>query len=114
MGWETYNISPNLAARLDLPVERGIVVYRVVRGGTAEAAGLRGATAYELLFNRRFPVGGDVVTEIDGKPIGSGDDVDLVLEARRPGDSVGITYYRGGTRYQKSIVLMEQPRRSRF
>jgi S1-C subfamily serine protease len=114
MGIDGYAINADLAKALDLPVSHGILVTRIFRGGTAEAAGLRGASRRALLYYNWVYVGGDIVTELDGKPVDSMDDIDLLLETRRPGDKVSITYYRGSTRDQKTIVLMEQPRRSRF
>jgi putative serine protease PepD len=114
MGMDSIDVSPNLASALDLPVDRGALITRIYRGSTAEAAGLRGASAYAILFNRRILAGGDIITEMDGKAITSLDDINLLLENKRPGDRVSLTFYRGRTKNQKSIVLMEQPRRSRF
>jgi S1-C subfamily serine protease len=113
MGVEGIDLTPTLASRLNLPVEQGLLITRVYRGGTAEAAELRGAQEYALLRNYRIPIGGDVITEIGGKKITSMVELDLALENRRPGETVPVTFYRGKTRNQKSIVLMEQPRRYR-
>ena len=113
MGVEGYEISANLASALDLPVDSGILIARVQPGSTAAAAGLRGATSYVRLRMQRVMVGGDILTEIDGQPIHSIDDLDLLLESKRPGDSVRVTFYRGSTKTQKQIELMEQPRRVR-
>jgi len=113
MGVEGYDISQNLASALDLPVSSGLLVTRIFRGSTAEAAGIQGAGKYAILFNRRILAGGDVIAEIDGKPVTGMDDLDLALESRRPGDTVRLTYYRGNAKNQKSIVLMEQPKRFR-
>jgi S1-C subfamily serine protease len=113
MGIEGYSISRNLASALELPVDRGVLVIRVIRGGTADAAGLRGYSQVVSIFNERFPVGGDIITEIDGKPVASSDDLNLILENKRPGDTVRLIYYRGPTKNEKTITLMEQPRRFR-
>jgi S1-C subfamily serine protease len=113
MGEEGQDITSNLASALGLPIDKGLLIIRVYRGGTAEAAGLRGASEYAILFNQRFLVGGDIITELDGKPIASQDDLDLILENKRPGDTVHLTFYRGRTKSEKSIVLMERPRTMR-
>jgi len=113
MGIEGYSISRELASALELPVDSGILVARVARGGTAEAAGLRGYSQIVLIYNQRFLIGGDIITEIDGKPVGNSDDLALLLESKRPGDTVRLTYYRGSARNEKTITLMEQPRRIR-
>jgi putative serine protease PepD len=114
MGIDGIDITPNLASALDLPVSSGVLISQVYRGTTADSAGLRGASGRAILFNMRIWAGGDIITEIDGKRITSMDDIELLLENKRPGDSVSLTFYRGQTKIQKSIILMEQPRRSRF
>jgi S1-C subfamily serine protease len=113
MGVEGYNISRNLASALDLPVDSGILIARVVHGSTAEAAGLRGYNQIVAIYNERFLIGGDIITELDGKPVTNSDDLNLILENKRPGDTVLLTFYRGTAKNQKSITLMEQPRRFR-
>jgi S1-C subfamily serine protease len=113
MGIEGDNISRNLASALDLPVDHGILVARVTRGGTADAAGLRGYSQIVAIEYERVLIGGDIITELDGKPIADSDDLDLILESKRPGDTVRLTYYRGRTKNEKTITLMEQPRRIR-
>jgi S1-C subfamily serine protease len=113
MGIEGYNISRDLASALQLPVDSGILVARVTREGTADAAGLRGYSQIVAIYNQRFLIGGDIITEIDGKPVVGSDDLALILESKRPGDTVRLTYYRGRTKSEKTITLMEQPRRFR-
>ncbi len=113
MGVEGIDLTPNLASALNLPVDQGLLITRVYRGTTAEAAGLQGATQYAILRNYRIPVGGDIITEIDGKPITGQDELDLALESKRPGETVRVTFYHGRTKSQKTIVLKEQPRRYR-
>jgi S1-C subfamily serine protease len=113
MGVDAIALTPTLASALNLPVDRGLMIVRVYRGTTAENAGLQGATEYAVLRNYRIPVGGDIITEIDGKPVASQSEMDLALESRRPGETVRIVYYRGRSRVEKSMVLREQPRRYR-
>jgi len=110
MGIRGVDITPNLASAIDLPVESGVLITRIYAGSTAEAADLRGYSQILIIFSQRLPIGGDIITAIDGKPVSSMADINLLLESRRPGESVQITYYRGRTRNQKSIVLKEQPR----
>lgn len=109
MGVEGYDITRNLASALDLPVDGGILIARISKGSTAEAAGLQGASKWVRIYNQRVLLGGDIITEIDGKQVPSMDELDLLLETKRPGDSVRITYYRGRAKNQKSVVLQAQP-----
>jgi S1-C subfamily serine protease len=110
-GVEGYSINEDLAALLKLPVKSGILVKDVYRGSSADKADIHGANEIVAWFNERIYIGGDIITEIDGKPIGSQEELRLVLETKRPGDTVRVTLYRGKSKLQKSVVLVEAPNR---
>jgi S1-C subfamily serine protease len=109
-GVEGYSLSEDLADGLNLPVKAGILVARVYRGSSADGAGIQGANEIAVLYNQRFLVGGDIITEVDGKPVASLEELRLMLESKRPGNSVNITIYRGRSKIQKSVPLVEAPR----
>jgi putative serine protease PepD len=109
-GVESYSINEDLASALNLPVKNGIAIYRVYRGSSADGAGIRGADEIVILYNRRVPIGGDILTEIDGKAVNSPDELRLALESKRAGDVVKVTLYRGSSKIQKSVTLVESPR----
>ncbi len=109
-GVEGYSLDGDLASGLGLPVESGILVARVYRGSSADSAGIRGANEIALLYNQRVLIGGDIITEIGGKPVGSLDELHLMLEGKRPGETVQVTIYRGKAKLSKSVALVEAPR----
>lgn len=109
-GVEGYNLNADLADALNLPVKTGILVARVMRGSSADGAGIQGANEIAVLYNRRFLIGGDIITEIEGKPVASLEELRLMLESKRPGNTVNITLYRGRSKIQKSVPLVEAPR----
>jgi S1-C subfamily serine protease len=111
-GIEGYSINEDLAKLLELPVQSGILVKDVYRGSSAEKADIHGANKIVGWYNERIYIGGDIVTEIDGKPIASQEELRLALEAKRPGDTVKVTMYRGNSKIQKSVVLLEAPNRA--
>jgi S1-C subfamily serine protease len=108
-GIEGYSINGDLASLLNLPVRSGILVKDVHRGSSADKADIKGANEIAVWYNERIYIGGDILTEIDGKPIGSQEELRLALEAKRPGDTVRVTLYRGQSKIQKSVVLLEAP-----
>jgi len=108
-GLEEYG---DLASRLNLPVQRGILVAKVHRGSSAANAGIRGSDRFAPLYNQRYMIGGDIITEIDGKAVGSMGDLHLLMESKRPGEMVQVTFYRGSRKLQESVELVEAPRRS--
>ena len=109
-GVEGYNLNEDLADALNLPVKTGILVARVMRGSSADGAGIQGANEIAVLYNRRFLVGGDIITEIEGKPVASLEELRLMLESKRPGNTVNVTLYRGRSKIQKTVPLVEAPR----
>jgi S1-C subfamily serine protease len=109
-GIEGYTIDDYLASSLELPVKQGILVVRVYRGSSAERAGIRGYDRIARLYNERFYIGGDIVTKIDDHPVGSLDELRLLMESKRPGQTVQVTLYRDGNKMQQSVTLVEAPR----
>ena len=109
LGIDGYSITDELASALGLPVNQGILIAKVLSGGSADKAGLRGADQMLILYNERILIGGDIITQIDGKAVNSMDELRLVLEKYRPGQTVQVTFYRGRTKMQKAVLLLEQP-----
>jgi S1-C subfamily serine protease len=109
-GIEGYELNEDLASGLSLPVQSGIMIATVYRGSSADQAGIKGANQIVILYNQRVRIGGDILTEIDGKPVVSLEELRLLLETKRPGETVRVTIYRGRSKTQKSVVLVEAPR----
>jgi S1-C subfamily serine protease len=109
LGVSGNEIWPELARTLDLPVERGIMVAEVMRGGPADRAGLRGGRRYVIVGRYRFLIGGDIIVALDGEPVGSVLDINRFTYKKRPGDTVEVTYYRGDDKRTVEARLSERP-----
>ena len=107
-GIEGYALTPDLAKALNLPVSEGVLVYSVYGGSSADKAEIRGASEVVRWYNNRIGVGGDIITEIDGKTVKSQEELQLFLEAKKPGETVRVTLYREKNRIQKNVVLLER------
>jgi len=91
---------------LKVPVDEGFLVEVVRPGGTADQAGILGGDQ-RVYWNRRpLIVGGDIITELGGKRVTSANDIDNMLEDKRPGARISITYYRDGRKVSKEIELV--------
>jgi len=110
-GVEGYTISEELASALDLPVTSGLLVARVMRGSSAESAGIRGASEIAILYNERILVGGDIITQVGDKPVGSTEELRLALESKHPGETVQVAVYRGRKKMQIPTTLVEPRQR---
>jgi serine protease Do len=58
---------------------------------------------------RRIYIGGDIITAIDSQKIANQFDVNILLNHKRPGDTVTITVYRGGKKLELPVTLAERP-----
>jgi len=110
LGVDSLSIGGGLGEALDLPVQEGLLVQTVPRGGPAAQAGVHGGDRIAQLGMRRFYVGGDVIVAIDGQKVATQLDVNLVLNRKRPGEGVTVTVYRGGKKMEIPVRLGERPR----
>jgi len=109
LGIKGGTITPALAKAVNLPVERGVLVAEVEKGGPADKAGLQGGTTEATIEGASFQLGGDIVTEIDGKPIGSMEDLIDAVNAGKPGDKLELTVLRHGETKQIDVTLGNRP-----
>lgn len=105
LGAEGRAIWPGLADALHLGVEQGILIERVVPGGPAAQAGVRGGTRSVLAGLQELRIGGDVLVAVNGKELTSQMDLNLMLNRARPGDSVTLTIVRDGKKMDISVKL---------
>jgi S1-C subfamily serine protease len=87
-----------LARRAGIP---GVLVLGVEAGSPAAAAGLRPARITE--DGRLLP--GDAIVGLDGRAIGSGEELDAALAEHRPGERVRLAILRDGARIEVEVVL---------
>ncbi|HYX89179.1 MAG TPA: trypsin-like peptidase domain-containing protein [Gaiellaceae bacterium] len=110
VGVETEDLTPALAKRFHYPVERGAVVTAVRPDTPADAAGLRGGSGQRHVLGTTFTPGGDVIVAINGRRIGSAEDVvRIVTELLAPGDTARFTVVRGHSRLDLRVRLAERP-----
>ena len=102
-----------LIQALNLPVNEGLMVLRVVPGSGADKAGMRNAEAFGIRGTDYTVPLGDVITKVDGKTISQQDDLDRVLNSKNVGDRVQVEIVRNGRRMTLDIQLAELPQSGR-
>ena len=107
LGVVTLPISPDIAGDLGLASDYGLLIIRVVAGGAAERAGLKGGTERAYLGNTPIMVGGDLIVAIDGQDVQDQQELSRIMNNHRAGDSVKITIYRGKRRMDVEVTLGE-------
>jgi S1-C subfamily serine protease len=105
LGAEGRAIWPGLADALHLGVQQGILVERVVPGGPAAQAGIRGGTRSVLAGLQELRIGGDVLVAVNGKELTSQMDLNLLLNRAWPGDTVTLTIVRDDKKMDVPVKL---------
>ena len=106
IGIQAMDLTSQLAEELDLPVQKGVYVTRVIGGGPAEEAGLTGAGVDS---EGELASGGDIITAVDGVEVEAVTDVIAYLNSKQPGDVVTLTVIRDGETIEISVTLGEWP-----
>ena len=100
-------VGPGLADQIGLPSDYGVLIQRVLPGGAAERAGLRGGTQRAAIGNTPVMLGGDFIVAIDGQEVTSAQDISSIMNSHKTGDVVTVTVFRGRRRADVQVTLGE-------
>jgi S1-C subfamily serine protease len=95
LGIVSYAIGPDLAAQMGLAADYGVLIQRVIPGGAAERAGLRGGNQQAYVGNTPIMLGGDLIIAINGQQITDPQDISVIMDKHQAGDMISITILRG-------------------
>jgi 2-alkenal reductase len=109
VGITTDDMTPSIARALGYKVKRGALVVGVSPNSPGDEAGLRGGDREVNVLGQELSSGGDVVVEIDGRPIRRADDlVRIVSFSLKPNDVTVFTVIRDGKRKKVAVTLAER------
>jgi serine protease Do len=94
LGLYGQNVTPEIAELLNLAEPNGVLVAQIEPNSPASRAGLRR---------------GDVILEVDGRPIGSYDTFRNAVALMRPGTTIELLVWRNGRTSEMSLTLGERP-----
>ncbi len=94
LGVSIKDLNPEVASRLGLDNQKGVLVAKVQEGSPAAKAGLKD---------------GDVITGLAGKPVTNGHDLQSVVASLPLNQPVSLTLMRDGERKELSVTVAEQP-----
>ena len=99
-------LNSQIAEYLKLDFDQGVLISQVVPSGGADRAGLKGGSEKVQYGQSIIYLGGDIITEIDGKSITGYSDYIAVLGSHKSEDKGDIKVYRNGnTLLIKDVVL---------
>jgi len=97
-------------AGMTVPTDEGLLVIQIASGGPAAQAGIQGGGQIVRVGNARIPLGGDIITAINGEPMTSSKAFVVYLETHtQVGDAVEVTLIRDGEEQNVQVTLTERP-----
>jgi S1-C subfamily serine protease len=102
-------IDKEIADLFNLPVNRGLLVVRIFEGSGADKAGIRAGTTEVVVAGESYRLGGDIIVEVDRKPVRTNEDLREAVSAKKPGDKLRVTVYRGEDKRSFEVTLGRRP-----
>ncbi len=97
LGVEIQELTPQLAESFGIKGEKGIIIAGVLRNGPADKAGLQP---------------GDIITELNGKPIESAHTALNAIAQTAPGQELNVVGLRNGKPLSLEATVAERPQQS--
>src|SRR5271156_5124975 len=107
LGIASVAIGSDLAEQMGLPAADGVLIQKVVPGGAAERAGLRGGNQQAYVGNTPISPGGDFIVAIDDDRVTNPQDISEIMDRHQAGDVVTVTFYRGTKKMTAKLTLGE-------
>ena len=107
LGVVTIPVGPDLADQLGLGADSGVLIEKVIPGGAAERAGLRGGNEQAYIGNEQVLLGGDLIVAIDGQTVATQQDIAEIMNRHQAGDTIGVTVVRGRRQITFKLMLGE-------
>ena len=107
LGIVSYGIGPDLASQMGLAADSGVLIQKVVPGGAAYRAGLKGGNQQAYVGNMPIMLGGDLIVAVDGQQVTDPDDINALMDKHQAGDTISVTIYRGRKQITIKLILGE-------
>jgi S1-C subfamily serine protease len=109
LGVSAVELYPQLVDRFGLDVDTGAWVQQVNAGGPAERAGLHGGRTPVTFQAQSFRPGGDVISEVAGRPVQDSAQLAELIAGFDPGDEVPLEIHRNDDTKEIKVKLGERP-----
>ena len=110
LGVSGRSLDPTLIDAMNLNINKGAYISRIVNDGPSERAGLKGANDTKTINGRQVEIGGDVIIGIDGTEVNSFEDL-LIYTAlnTKPGQQVTLTVIRDNQEREIKVTVQKRP-----
>jgi S1-C subfamily serine protease len=110
LGISVLPITTELARLFNLPSSHGLLVARVDPGSGAAKAGLKAGNTNVIVQGTSYPLGGDIVVAVGGKPVHTFEQLRDSIAQKKPGDKLSLQIYRHGKKTSVTVTLGQAPR----
>jgi S1-C subfamily serine protease len=107
LGISAVEVNPQIAEATGIGETTGLLVLQVAPGGPADKAGIRGGNELKAIEGGEIPVGGDVITHIDGSAIRTLDDFRSNISNKQVGDTVEFRLVSANGDERTSDAILE-------
>jgi serine protease Do len=90
IGVQIQTVDETMAKGLGLDKAKGVLVQSLQKGGAGEDAGLQA---------------GDVILAVDGREVNASNELQVIINSKRPGDIAKLTVFRDGKTMEKDVTL---------
>jgi S1-C subfamily serine protease len=91
LGISAVEVTPQIVEETGIKESAGLLVLQVAPGGPADKAGIMGGNELKVIDGGEIPVGGDIITSIDGNAIRTLDDFRSHLRNKQIEDTLEFT-----------------------
>jgi S1-C subfamily serine protease len=105
LGAGVQELNKDIAELFRLPVDSGLLVTSVKEGSGAEKAGIKAGDTQVVVSGESWLLGGDILVKAGGAKLATGDDLQRVVAAAKPGQRMKIELFRGDQRKTVTVVL---------
>jgi serine protease Do len=110
LGASLADLTPQLRDAMNLDAtQTGTLVVTVVDGSPAAKAGLQGGTSEVEIDGQTIPVGGDVITSVDGTPIHNFEELLTAITNADVGQTMTLGVLRNGQQITVDVTLEARP-----
>ncbi|MDQ2939026.1 MAG: trypsin-like peptidase domain-containing protein [Actinomycetota bacterium] len=109
IGVSSQALYPQLSQHLGLDTDYGGLIAKVVPGGPADQAGLKGADHTIHFQASPVRVGGDLILAVNGKKVVGPSDLSIFISQYKPGDHVTLQILRDGQHQSIDVTLGTRP-----
>ena len=110
LGISVLPVTKQLAQLFNLPTQSGLLIETVDPGSGAAKAGLRAGHTNVIVQGTTYPLGGDIIVAVEGRPVSTFEQLRDAVAQKKPGDALSIELYRHGQKQTVHVTLGNAPK----